>query len=140
MPIALSFLRRDTGAMPANQTSAKVFLAEDSVEIRRRVGQLLTDRAMTVVGESSTPQGAIDGILASCPDVVVLDVQLEGGPGLAVLRAVRKAAPGIAFVMLSNHAGDAYRKLYLREGAAHFLDKSTEFDQLAQLVAQHTLH
>lgn len=140
MPIALSFLRRDTGAMPATQAFAKVFLAEDSVEIRRRVGQLLAEEAMTVVGESSTPQGAIDGILASRPDVVVLDVQLEGGTGLAVLRAVRKAAPGIAFVVLSNHAADAYRKLYLREGAAHFLDKSTEFHQLAQLVAQHTLH
>ena len=126
--------------MPSSSAPAKVFLAEDSAEIRRRIAQLLTDRAMTVVGESATPQGAIDGILASHPDVVVLDVQLEGGSGLAVLRAVRKAAPSIAFVVLSNHAGDAYRKLYLREGAAHFLDKSTEFDQLAQLVAQHAVH
>lgn len=133
-------LRRDTGPMPSRNPPAKVFLVEDSAEIRQRIGQLLTDRAITVVGESSTPQGAIDGILSSHPDVVVLDVHLKGGPGLTVLRAVRKAAPGIAFVVLSNHAGDAYRKLYLREGAAHFLDKSTEFDQLAQLVAQHTLH
>ena len=126
--------------MPSAQASAKVFLAEDSAEIRRRIAKLLTDQGMAVVGESPTPQGAIDGILANHPDVVVLDVQLEGGPGLAVLRAVRQAAPSIAFVVLSNHAGDGYRKLYLREGAAHFLDKSTEFDQLAQLVAQHAVH
>lgn len=126
--------------MPASHASAKVFLAEDSTEIRQRIAKLLTDAAMTVVGESPTVEGAIAGILASHPDVVVLDVQLEGGPGLAVLRAVRKAAPGIAFVVLSNHAGDGYRKLYLREGAAHFLDKSTEFDQLAKWVAQHPLH
>ena len=126
--------------MPASSASAKIFLAEDSVEIRQRIALLLTDRAMTVVGEASTPQGAIDGILASHPDVVVLDVQLEGGAGLAVLRAVRKAEPGIAFVVLSNHSGEAYRKLYLREGAAHFLDKSSEFDQLAQWVAQQAVH
>lgn len=126
--------------MPDRSQPARIFLAEDSAEIRQRVAQLLTDRDMTVVGESATPQGAIDGILASHPDVVVLDVQLEGGSGLAVLRAVRRAAPSIAFVVLSNHAGDAYRKLYLREGAAHFLDKSTEFDQLAQWLAQHAVH
>jgi DNA-binding NarL/FixJ family response regulator len=52
-----------------------------------------------------------------------------------VLRAVRKADPEVAFVVLSNNAGPAYRKRYLAEGAQRFLDKSTEFDQLAQAIA-----
>ena len=68
-------------------------------------------------------------------DVVVLDVALEGGNGLQVLRAVRAADPAVAFVVFSNNSGPAYRKRYLGEGAVRFLDKSTEFDQLAQAVA-----
>ncbi|UUZ63687.1 response regulator [Polaromonas sp. P1-6] len=68
--------------------------------------------------------------------MVVLDVQLEGGSGLQVMRVVRQAAPGIAFVVFSNNSGPAYRKRYLLEGAARFLDKSTEFDQLARAVAK----
>jgi DNA-binding NarL/FixJ family response regulator len=90
---------------------------------------------MNIVGQAETPQGSIDGILATQPDVVVLDVQLEGGSGLQVLHAVRKTAPGIAFVVFSNNSGPAYRRRYLVEGAARFLDKSTEFDQLARAVA-----
>lgn len=90
---------------------------------------------MTIVGQAETPQDAIDGILATRPDVVVLDVQFVGGSGLQVLRSVRRAAPGIAFVVFSNNSGLAYRKRYLGEGAVRFLDKSTEFDQLAQAVA-----
>ena len=39
---------------------------------------------MTVVGQARTPQDSISGILAAYPDVVVLDVQLEGGSGLQV--------------------------------------------------------
>ncbi|HWI83312.1 response regulator transcription factor [Ramlibacter sp.] len=119
----------------------KVFLADDSAMIRDRVAAMLATRAMDVVGEAETPQASIEGILAAQPDVVVLDVQLEGGTGLQVLRAVREQEPGIAFVVFSNNAGPAYRKRYLGEGAERFLDKTTEFDQLVtavELASHHT--
>ena len=125
------------------QVPVRVFLADDSALIRSRVAAMLGVNEMTIVGQAETPQGSIDGILATAPDVVVLDVQLDGGSGLQVLRAVRQAAPEIAFVVFSNNAGPAYRKRYLREGAVRFLDKSTESDQLAQAVAgasQHPAH
>jgi len=115
--------------------SIKVFLADDSRQIRERVNALLGAADMAVVGEAATPDTCIAGILDSHPDVVVLDVQLEGGSGLQVLKAVRSADPEVAFVVFSNNSAAAYRKRYLGEGAARFLDKSTEFDQLAQAVA-----
>jgi DNA-binding NarL/FixJ family response regulator len=110
-----------------------VFLADDSVPIRQRVAALLS-KSNVIVGEAATPQQAIDGILASRPDVVVLDVQLEGGQGLEVLRAVRAADSRIAFIVFSNNSQPAYRKRYLGAGAVRFLDKSTESDQLAAAV------
>jgi len=127
--------------MPQSNDTLKVFLADDSALIRDRVAAMLTTRAMSIVGQAETPQGSIQGILAAHPDVVVLDVQLEGGSGLEVLRAVRLAEPGIAFVVFSNNSGPAYRKRYLGEGACRFLDKTTEFDQLIpaiQTASQHT--
>lgn len=123
--------------------NVNVFLADDSALIRDRVASLLQGGGMTIVGHAATPQGVIDGILATCPDVVVLDVQLEDGAGLQVLRAVRHAAPDISFVVFSGNSGPAYRKLYLSAGAVAFLDKSTEFDQLVQTIkkaAQHVPH
>lgn len=118
----------------------KVFLADDSALIRDRVCSLLALGDITVVGYAESPQSAIEGILASYPDVVVLDVQLDGGSGLQVLRAVRNAAPDIAFVVFSGNSGPAYRKLYLGAGADAFLDKSTQFDQLAQAVTKASQH
>ena len=122
--------------------SVKVFLADDSAMIRERVAAMLASRHMDIVGEAETPEASIEGILAKHPDVVVLDVQLEGGTGLQVLRAVRAADPAIAFVVFSNNAGPAYRKRYLGEGAQRFLDKTTEFDQLVAAVehASHQAH
>jgi len=122
--------------MPHQYTSVRVFIADDSLLIRDRVALLLGANAMTVVGQAETPQDSISGILAAAPDVVVLDVQLDGGSGLQVLRAVRHAAPSIAFVVFSNSSGPGYRKCYLGEGAEDFLDKSHEFDQLAHAVVK----
>jgi two-component system response regulator DesR len=128
--------------MPQRNVPVKVFLADDSAMIRDRVAAMLADQSMDIVGQAETPQASIDGILAVHPDVVVLDVQLEGGSGLEVLRAVRQVDPRIAFVVFSNNAGPAYRKRYLGEGAQRFLDKTTEFDQLVVAVenASHAPH
>jgi DNA-binding NarL/FixJ family response regulator len=112
----------------------RVFLADDSGEIRRRVAEILSAKEMDIVGQAETPQACITAILGLNPDVVVLDVQLEGGSGLQVLKAVKEKAPEVAFVVFSNNSGPAYRKRYLGEGANRFLDKSTEFGQLAQAV------
>lgn len=121
--------------MPQHSSSSlRVFLAEDSAPIRERVTGLLAANAVDVVGEAETPQGCVDGILAVQPDVVVLDIQLEGGSGLEVLRTIRRTDPAIAFVVFSNNAAPAYRRRYLQEGATAFLDKSTEFQQLAGAV------
>jgi two-component system response regulator DesR len=111
----------------------RVFLADDSAPIRQRIAAMLPP-ATVVVGEAETPQGCIDGILSTHPDVVVLDVQLVGGQGLEVLQAVRAADPRVAFVVFSNNSQPGYRKRYLAAGATRFLDKSTEFDQLAAAV------
>jgi two-component system response regulator DesR len=120
--------------MPSNALPARVYLVDDSVAIRSRVAAFLADDGMAIVGEAGTPAAAIDGILTEHPDVVVLDVQLEGGTGLDVLRAVREAGDAVRFVVFSNNAHAAYRKRYLGAGAAKFLDKSSEFGQLRQAV------
>ncbi len=120
--------------MDQPQAPIKVFLVDDSIPVRERVAQMLREHAIDVVGEAEAPQAAIEGILATHPDVVVLDIQLKGGTGLDVLRAVRQAAPQTAFIVLSNNSGPAYRKIYRIEGAVHFLDKNAEFDQLVQTI------
>jgi len=126
--------------MDQKDIPVRVFIADDSSLIRERVASMLGASAMTIVGQAETPQDSIVGILAVSPDVVVLDVQLEGGSGLQVLRAIRHAAPSIAFVVFSNSSHPSYRKRYLGAGADGFLDKTHEFEQLAQAVFNASHH
>ena len=124
-----------SGCMPS-AISIKVFLADDSALICDRVERILANAGMTIVGRGNSPQSCHDRILQSRPDVVVLDVQLDGGAGMEVLRSVRLVSPRVAFVVFTNNSGPAYRRRYLAAGACQFVDKSTEIEMLAPAVAR----
>lgn len=113
-----------------------VFIVDDSPSMRARLVELLEDiGGIDVVGEAGTPADAIAGITRTHPECVLLDYQLEGGTGLDVLRAVHPQAADIAFVVLTNHAWAPYRAACLEAGARFFLDKSTEFGSIKDVIA-----
>ena len=70
------------------------------------------------------------------PDCVVLDFQLIGGTAVDVLRAVHPVSPEIAFIVLTNHPTAQYRRVCMEAGRSRFLDKSTEFGKLKDVVAE----
>jgi DNA-binding NarL/FixJ family response regulator len=126
---------RDSRGMQHTASPTRVFLADDSALSRSRVAAMLMSLGMVVAGQADTPESAVAGILATQPDVAVLDVQFEKGTGMQVLQAVLKTTRDIPFIVLSNHADPAYRARYMAAGAVCFLDKHTEFYQLGEAVA-----
>ena len=113
-----------------------VYLVEDSESIRARLVDLLQSvDGLEIVGESGTAADAIAGIERTCPEAVVLDIQLTGSSGLEVLRAVHARAPEVVFIVLTNYPNPQYRRICLQSGASHFLDKTTEFSKVAGILS-----
>jgi DNA-binding NarL/FixJ family response regulator len=120
-----------------------VFIVDDSAQIRARIAEMLAETAGTcLVGEAGCARDAIAGIIRTRPDSVLLDLNLRGPTGLDVMRAVCPRLPQTVFVVLSNHSEPQYRKACADAGAAHFLDKTAEFDLVPALLARiaATLH
>jgi len=92
-----------------SETRTNVFIVEDSAPIRERLTGLLNGiGGVSVVGEAATPQSAVEGILRTRPDSVVLDIQLMGGTGIEVLRSAFADVcvwQGGRFLWLSVHSG-----------------------------------
>ena len=117
-----------------------VFIVEDSPGIRARLVELLSELdGVHVLGEAETPTAAVEAILDKRPDCVVLDYQLLGGTGLEVLRDVHPRAPDIMFIVLTNHPTPQYRRQCMDAGASFFLDKSTKFGRIRDLVGARPL-
>lgn len=115
----------------------RIFVVEDSEPIRVRLLSMLGGMSgVEVVGYADTAADAIAGILAARPDAVVLDIKLKAGSGIEVLRAIKRCLSGVAVIMLTNYATEAYREKCLQAGAEHFLDKTNEFEQLCPIIGQ----
>jgi DNA-binding NarL/FixJ family response regulator len=113
-----------------------VFVVEDSASIRERLVGMLGDmEGVSVVGEAETPQTAVEGILRTRPDSVLLDIQLIGGSGIDVLRETHPRSPGTVFIVLTNHPDPQYRRICMEAGAAYFFDKNTEIARVREVIA-----
>ena len=114
----------------------RVYLVEDSGHILENlIGMFNAIDGVLTVGCATGAQEAIRGIRAADPQVVVLDIRLAHGSGLDVLRAIHASDPQIDIYMLSNFASEPYRRLAAKLGARGFFDKSTEFEQMLQMIA-----
>lgn len=69
------------------------------------------------------------------PDVVVLDADLGGRDGLALIPALRAAASGVAVAVFSSNAY-ASAVVAERAGADTFIPKGTDLDELLDLLAE----
>ncbi|OCW85275.1 DNA-binding response regulator [Nocardia farcinica] len=74
---------------PTGPDPVTVYLVDDHAVFRSGVRAELADEpGLRVVGEAGAVPEAIDGIVAAAPDVVLLDVHMPAGGGVAVLRGV----------------------------------------------------
>jgi len=113
----------------------KVFLVEDSPLVLARLRELLSSLpGVGIVGESASASEAIAGILASEPDIALLDLNLKEGSGFDVLRALGGRMPRTRFYMLSNFSAYPYRQLALRLGARDFLDKTKDIERVSEIM------
>jgi DNA-binding NarL/FixJ family response regulator len=87
-----------------------------------------------IVGEASTVPEAIEGIGASSPDVVLLDVHLPEGSGTQVIEAVAKSSPDVRFLALS--VSDAAEDVIatIRAGARGYVTKTIKPAELVDAI------
>lgn len=109
----------------------RVFIADDSRVIVERLTDLLNEvPGVQFAGQASDVPQAIRSILETKPDAVILDLQMPGGSGLEVLRAIRRTYPSLCVLICTNFPYPQYRAECISAGANFFLDKSKEFEKI----------
>jgi CheY-like chemotaxis protein len=121
-------------ASPPGPEPLRVLLCDDADELRGLLRWAFEQRpGVRVVGEASDGDGAVAQAAALAPDVVVLDLEMPGEGPVAVLEALRAAAPQAALVTFSGH--DPSR---VAGAAAPLIDlhvpKTTDLGRAAQAI------
>ncbi|HSL25732.1 MAG TPA: response regulator transcription factor, partial [Acidimicrobiia bacterium] len=103
----------------------RLFLAGVKAELEGKVD---------IVGVASDVDEAIAAIRRLLPDVVLIDVHMPGGGGLAVIAAVSETNPEVRFLALS--VSDAAEDVIamIRAGARGYVTKTIDAGQLAEAI------
>ena len=112
----------------------RVLLVDDDDRVRRGWQmRLALEPDMAVVGAAGDMTAAV-AAAAARPHVILLDIELPGPDGLSGIAALRRAAPQAAIIIVTVYDSATNHRQALLAGAAAFISKQADFDQLLALM------
>jgi DNA-binding NarL/FixJ family response regulator len=118
-------------------STTRVFVVDDHPIVRQGLSQLLSQEAdMMVCGEAENARSALDLLPIALPDIVIVDVSLEGPDGIDLLKTIRLNSPRLPVLILSMHDESLYAERALRAGANGYIMKQEATDRVLVAIRQ----
>jgi DNA-binding NarL/FixJ family response regulator len=111
----------------------RVFMVDDHAVVRAGVRAEL-GAAVSFVGEADEVEAAIEMINERVPEVVLLDVHMPGGGGMAVIAGVAPVHPEVQFLALSVSDAPEDVIAVIRAGARGYVTKTISGEDLLRAV------
>jgi DNA-binding NarL/FixJ family response regulator len=126
-------------ALPHAMAPIRLLIVDDQPLIRRGLAMMLASEAgIEVVGQAADGLDAITQARATCPDVVVMDLQMPRASGVVATREITRSLTATRVVVLSTYDDDELVFEAIRAGAqAYLLKDASEAEVLETIRAVH---
>jgi DNA-binding NarL/FixJ family response regulator len=113
----------------------RVLVCDDHVIVRQGIKQMLAEaNDVAVAGEADNGADAVRQVreakVAGGIDVILMDIAMPHRDGLDVLRQLKSEFPKLPVLMLSTYPDKQYAVRSLKLGAAGYLNKSADSEQI----------
>ena len=112
----------------------KMLLVEDHGVVREGIRRLLSANFDMTYFEAASVETAFDLYKTNRPDLILLDLNLEGASGLELMRRVLALDEDARILIFSMHAEPAYASRALKAGALGYVSKSAPVEELIGAV------
>ena len=112
----------------------RVVIADDHPAFRAGLKVLLQDSGLDVVAEAADGLAAVDAVVATRPDVALLDLQMPGLTGVEVTRRLQEVAPTTRVLVLTMIEADETVLAAIRAGAWGYLLKGAGQEEIERAV------
>jgi two-component system, NarL family, response regulator NreC len=121
--------------IPASNATIRVVLVDDHAMVREGLRVLLRNaHDISVVGEADNGVAALAVAQRVLPDIVVLDLDMPGGPGAEAVRELGKTLPKVRVLILTVHAERERLLPLLEAGARGYLTKNAASRDLVEAI------
>ena len=116
---------------------SRIFLVDDHPLVREWLTTLINrEPNLKVCGEAEDVSQAVRGIVASKPDVAIIDISLKGGSGLELIKSIKVQMPQVAVIVLSMHDEKLYAERSIRAGARGYVMKRETTKRIINAIRQ----
>jgi DNA-binding NarL/FixJ family response regulator len=113
----------------------RIFILDDHPIVRQGIGEMINDESdMNVCGEADNYQEAMRTVEALKPDVILVDISLNGSSGLEFLKSLKIHSPDCKALILSMHDETLYAERALREGARGYIMKQEATEKIMDAI------
>jgi DNA-binding NarL/FixJ family response regulator len=113
----------------------KILLVDDHPLVREWLANLINEQSdLRICGEASNAPQAFQMIGTEKPDIVIVDISLEGGSGIELIKDIKVAHPDVAMIVLSMHDESLYAERALRAGARGYIMKREATKKILQAI------
>jgi DNA-binding NarL/FixJ family response regulator len=117
-------------------TPVRILVVDDHPIVRLGIRQMIAAEShLTICGEAESAAAALE-LVKSKPDLAIVDLSLEDGNGLELIRALREAAPDTRVLVLSMHDEALFAERALRAGARGFIMKQEAIGGLVHAIQE----
>jgi two-component system response regulator RegA len=118
---------------PAAGEVGSLLLVDDDAPLRRSLQRALERRGFGVVAAESVKEGmALAGSIR--PDYAVVDLRLEDGSGIDLVRRLRDLHPRVRIVILTGYGNIATAVAAIKAGAVDYLAKPADADDVIKAL------
>ncbi|MBS1757724.1 MAG: response regulator [Bacteroidetes bacterium] len=117
----------------------KVLIVDDALLVTERLTKIIEE--LSCVKEIVIAAGYYQAVFllkSFKPDIALLDIHLPEKNGIDLLEYIKKNYPGIKAVMLTNQTSDNYKIICRNLGSDHFVDKSSEFENIPTIIESYS--
>jgi len=126
--------------MPTSKSASstfKILLVDDHAVFRDGLARIIgQEKDLVICGEASDGVEALDLVPRLKPDLVIVDITLEGMTGIDLIDTLRKRYPDLRILVLSMHKESLYAQRALRSGANGYIMKRESGKKLLTAIRQ----
>ncbi len=106
------------------EAKTKILLVDDHPLVREWLANLIEQQSdLQICGEASSATQALEKVKATKPNIVIVDLSLEGGSGMELIKTLKADHPETVSLVLSMHDEAIYAERALRAGARGYIMK-----------------
>ena len=118
---------------PGENRIGSILLVDDEKDLCALLGDSLSARGYRMEF-AHTKRDALKSLKRRLPDLVLLDLRLPDGDGMALLSLIRKARPGAPVFITTAFGSEEIRSQALKMGARGFLDKPYDEEDVIRRI------